>query len=851
MTRVDATSGLSSAEASQRLLRDGPNELPTERPRSLLRQTWSVVREPMLLLLLAAGAINFLLAEVLDAAILASFVLLVIGISLYQRHKTENALGALRSLSSPRALVLRDGARARIAGREVVPGDLVILAEGDRVPADGVLIEAINLYIDESALTGESVAVSKSADAAETAMGPPGGDDSPWVFSGTLIVRGHGLACIKATGASTALGRIGGQLRNLASPRTRLQREFDRLVWAFAALGSLAAIAVILIYGFTRGQWLEAGLAGITTAMAVLPEEIPVVFSLFLALGAWRMSRVRVLTRSPPAIETLGSATVVCVDKTGTLTRNAMTVREIGVSDETHVLDGTGISANLDRLVSIAASACPVEGVDPMDRAFVDLAERIHVPTLRADSRLVQEYALSDELRCVGHVWRRRDNSLDIAVKGAPEDLLALSDMPAAEREGWHRRIDVATADGLRVLGVGIAHLESTRDLPSSLEGLQVEFLGIAGLQDPVRDGVPEAIAACHRAGVRVVMITGDYPGTALAIAREIGIDTGPGCVTGDVLAAMDDVECARSAGRVNVFARMVPEQKLRLVRALQADGEVVGMTGDGVNDAPALRASDIGIAMGARGTDVAREAADLVIVDDDFTSITAGIRQGRGIFANLRKALTYVVAVHVPIFGMSLIPVMVADWPIVLMPVEVALLQFIIDPACSISFEAEPVDPKVMDEPPRSLESSMFGRSEMLLALAQGLVVLAVVFGAYLWSLSSGQPDDVVRSFTFVTLVSGNAALILVNRSRHVSVWETVVRRRNPALLFFLSLGLVVITVIMVVPWLRDALGLGELSLAEWLLAVGLGLLAVVWFEVLKWVRRREPAARDLRHLR
>jgi Ca2+-transporting ATPase len=321
--------------------------------------------------------------------------------------------------------------------------------------------------------------------------------------------------------------------------------------------------------------------------------------------------------------------------------------------------------------------------------------------------------------------------------------------------------------------------------------------------------------------------------------------------VTGDALTAMDDAACARSAGRVNVFARMVPEQKLRLVRALQADGEVVGMTGDGVNDAPALRASDIGIAMGARGTDVAREAADLVVIDDDFTSITAGIRQGRGIFANLRKALTYIVAVHVPIFGMSLIPVMVADWPIVLMPVQVALLQFIIDPACSISFEAEPVDPKVMDEPPRALESSMFGRPELLLAIAQGLVVLAVVLGAYLWSLSAGYADDVVRSFTFVTLVSGNAALILVNRSRHVPVWETIVRRRNPTLLLFLSLGLGVITVLMVVPWFRDALGLGELTLGQWFLAVGLGLLAVVWFEVLKWIRRREPGASVPRHLR
>ena len=383
MAWVDTASGLTSIEASQRLLRDGPNELPVERPHSLVHQVWDVVREPMLLLLLAASAINFLLAEALDAAILASFVLFVVAISLYQRRKTENALGALRNLSAPRALVLRDGARVRIAGRDVVPGDVVILAEGDRVPADGVLVEAINLTIDESALTGESVAVSKSADEAGSVMGSPGGDGTPWVFSGTLVVRGHGTARIHATGASTALGRIGGELRTLESPRTRLQREFNRLVWVFAALGSLAAIAVIIIYGLTRGNWLEAGLAGITTAMAVLPEEIPVVFSIFLALGAWRMSKVRVLTRRPPVIETLGSATVVCVDKTGTLTRNAMTVREIGVSDETHVLDGSGIPSNLVRLVSIAASACSVDGVDPMDRAFLDLAERTHVSTLR------------------------------------------------------------------------------------------------------------------------------------------------------------------------------------------------------------------------------------------------------------------------------------------------------------------------------------------------------------------------------------------------------------------------------------------------------------------------------------
>ncbi|MGI9196251.1 MAG: cation-translocating P-type ATPase [Candidatus Nanopelagicales bacterium] len=836
--------GLTAAEAARQLVQDGPNELPAERRRGLLRQAWSVIREPMLLLLLAAGAINLLLAEPLDAAILLSFVVLVIGISIYQQHRTENALTALRDLSSPRALVIRDGQRIRVPGREVVLGDAIVLNEGDRIPADGVLLEGVNLLADESALTGESVPVTKATREGVVEMGPPGGEGMPWLFSGTLVVGGHGIYEVLGTGSSTELGRIGAALHGIESSRTRLQREFDRLVVVFAVLGGVAAMVVLVVYGLTRGNWLEGALAGITTAMAVLPEEFPVVFSVFLAMGAWRMSRRNVLARRPAVIETLGSATVVCVDKTGTLTLNQMSVREVTQGSERYVLDHR-LPDRLDPIVRMGALACPERPFDPMDRAFTALADEALGAWRPPSGSLVREYPLSSAQLSMAHAWRADDGSVTIAVKGAPEAIVCLARLSDAARDRALRAVEAASGDGLRMIAVGRAHLPPNAPLPESQEDMSVEFLGFAGLQDPVRPGVPEAVAECARAGVRTVMITGDYPGTALAIAREIGIPSEAGCVSGPELAQMSDVELADAAQRVSVFARMVPEQKLRLVRALQEDGEVVGMTGDGVNDAPALRASDIGIAMGGRGTDVARESADLVVVDDDFASITSGIRQGRGIFANLRKALTYVIAVHIPIYGMALIPVFVADWPLVLMPIEVALLELIIDPACSVVFEAEPVDPAVMDERPRPLTSSMFGRRELLLALVQGSVLLAVVFGLYVATMAAGLSDEVVRTMTFVALVAGNVGLILVNRSRSTSALGALLRRRNPALLAVIVSAAILLGILVLVPAVRDALQLGFLLPGQWALAVGVGVVGVAWFEVARRVGRAAPVGR------
>ena len=845
-TEMVTLRGLSEGQAADRLRDDGPNELPTSKPRNVLQQLRDVLREPMLLLLVGAGVLYFLLAEPLDGVILLCFVGVVIAISLYQEHKTENALTALRDLSSPRALVLRDGTQQRIAGRDVVRGDTVLLTEGDRVPADAVLIDSVNVTVDESALTGEAVPVRKAAASAAVEaeeMGAPGGDATPWLFSGTLVVKGRGVAVVRHTGAATALGRIGTALRTIEPTRTPLQRELARFVRIIAACGVVAATRVVVVYGLTRHDWIEALLVGIGGAMAMLPEEIPVVLTVFLALGAWRMSQRHVLTRRSAAIETLGSATAICVDKTGTLTLNSMVVASLTVDGVVHHVDATALPDAFHEVVEFAVLASPVDPFDPMDRAFREFGERSLAGTehLHTTWDLVREYPLSEDLLALSHVWRSPHRTdYVIAAKGAPEAIADLCHLPPPALLALDAQVTKAANEGLRVLAVARAKFTASQRLPTEQHDFDFEYLGLIGVHDPVRADAADGVTACHNAGIRVVMITGDYPGTALSIARQVGIDTEAGAITGAELTTMNDDDLARRVRTVNVFARMVPDQKLQLIRALKANGEVVGMTGDGVNDAPALRAADIGIAMGARGTDVAREAADLVITDDDFNSIAGGVHQGRGIFDNLHKAMAYILAVHVPIFGMTLIPVFVPSWPLVLLPVQIAFLQLVIDPACSIVFESEQVDPKVMDRPPRRVGAPLFNRRDLTIAGLQGLSVLAATFAVYSWALLTGEPDDVVRSVAFLTLFVGNLTLILVNRSWRLSIRESFRERANPTLKWILPTAIGMVVILLTVPALRDAFNFGPLHLADWLVAVTAGTASVSWFEIYKHCAHR-----------
>jgi len=635
---IAGITGLSDVEAARRLKEEGPNSLPSGKKRSIFRIAFDIFKEPMFLLLVGAGIIYLVLGDLQEALILMSFVLLVMGITFYQEQRTERALDALRDLSSPRALVIRDSRQLRIAGVDVVRDDILILAEGDRVPADAVLLTCSNLTVDESLLTGESVPVRKLPCDGPFELGKPGGDDLPSVFAGTLVVRGHGVAQVKATGAATEMGKIGSALEEIEPEPTLLQRETRRVVLNIALLALFLCILVFVVYGATRDDWLEGLLVGITLAMAMLPEEFPVVLVIFLTLGAWRISRNQVLTRNMPAVETLGSATVLCVDKTGTLTLNRMTVAKIvadGVTCDVSKEGSQCLPEDFHELVEFSVLASQRDPFDPVETAIAQLGDHAlnNTEHIHDDWILEREYPLSPELLALSHVWRSPDgNEYIIAAKGAPEAVADLCHLDEARKEELWWQIETLANEGLRILGVARASF-TLAYLPKDQHDFVFEFLGLVGLEDPVRPGVEDSVRECYGAGIRVIMITGDYPGTARHIAREIGLEPEGNFITGPELDDMEDAELQERIGNVNIFARVVPEQKLRIVRALKANGEVVAMTGDGVNDAPALKAANIGVAMGGRGTDVARESASLVLLDDDFSSIETAVKMGRRIY--------------------------------------------------------------------------------------------------------------------------------------------------------------------------------------------------------------------------
>lgn len=798
--------GLSDREALRRLAEEGPNELPSAKKRSILHIGLEVIREPMFILLLACGSLYLILGDVKEALLLLGFVFVVAGITFFQERKTERALEALRDLSSPRALVIRSGEKKRIAGREVVRGDLLVLSEGDRVPADSIILFSTSMSVDESLLTGESVPVSKAPAEGHIDPGGPGGDNTPFLFSGTLVVQGQGIAEARATGPRTEMGKIGKALQALDVENTPLQRQTGKLVRLFALIGLSMCLAMVLAFGLTRGDWLKGLLAGLTLGMAMLPEEFPVVLTIFLALGAWRLSRHNVLTRRIPAVETLGATTALCVDKTGTLTLNQMSVADLSVDGEVLEIDakGTSLPERFHPIVEFAILASPADPFDPMEKAMKDLGQRTLKNTehLHSGWELQREYPLSRELLSMSRVWQSPDRSeFIIAAKGAPEAISDLCHFSEADRASLAQHIGVLAARGRRVLGVARARFRKDRCLPEGQHDFDFEFLGLLGLADPVPPGVPKAIAECRKAGIRVIMITGDYPGTAQSIAREIGIRNASEVISGPELDLMGEKDLADRIKSVNLFARMVPEQKLRLVQALKANGEVVAMTGDGVNDAPALKAAHIGVAMGNRGTDVAREAGSIVLLDDAFESIVKGVRTGRRIFNNLKKAMLYIFVVHVPIAGLSLLPVLLG-WPLMLLPIHIVFLELIIDPACTVVFESEREEAGVMSRPPRSLKDSLFGARSLYVGLVQGVGQLAVQLAFIFWALPI-YGEQVTRAAVFTGMVLCNLGLILLSRAGERSLIETILTPNVPqAWVTIGSLGLLGLS--LSVPWVQ-----------------------------------------------
>ena len=841
--------GLTTAEAASRLATDGANALPRAKRRSPLRIILNVLREPMLALLLAGGVVYLLLGSRSEALILLAFACLSIGITAVQEARTERVLEALRDLTSPRALVVRGGTRLRIAGTDVVRGDVIVLAEGDRVPADARLLQAADLSADESLLTGEAVPVRKAVGAADATArhvaARPGGEDQPLVFSGTLIVRGTALAEVTATGARSEIGKIGTSLDQLETGTPHLQRQMRTLVLAFAVIGGAVALLVVGLYGWLRGDWLDGVLAGIAVGMAMLPEEFPMVLAVFMAMGAWRISKARVLTRRASAIESLGAASVLCTDKTGTLTENRMTIAAL------HLPDGQAFSIGKDpvpdafrTLVAAGVMASAPEPFDPMEKAFHALAKADlrSGETLPGEGRrLIRSYPLSPRLLAMSQVWAKTDSQSDgkgghmVATKGAPEAIADLCHLDGPARVAMTQAVDAMAAIGLRVLAVAEAGF-AAKDLPADQHDFDYRFLGLVGLADPLRASVPAAVAQCKTAGIRVIMITGDYPATALAIAKDAGIG-GTAVIDGTALATMSDSDLAKAVQTATVFARILPEQKLRIVKALQASGAIVAMTGDGVNDAPSLKAADIGVAMGGRGTDVAREASSIVLLDDDFGSIVTTVRLGRRIYDNLRKAMSFILAVHVPIAGLALIP-LAFGMPLLFGPVHIAFLEMVIDPVCSLVFEAEGEEDGVMDRPPRPVAEPLFSTPTIIWSLAQGAIVLAVVTTILFLAPGYGFDTDQVRALTFHSVVLCVVALIFVDRSISSSIITAIIRP-NRALAYVLPIVAVLLAVTIFWAPARELFRFGALD-AQWLVVpLGAGVTVLIMLELLKPIWR------------
>lgn len=828
--RPSAIAGLTREEAAARLLRDGPNILPANRPKSLWSIALHVLIEPMFVMLLIAGGLYLALGDRAEAIFLLSFVLVIMTITLVEERKTQRALEALRDLSAPTATVIRDGVEMVIPSAEVVVGDVLSLREGDRIAADAVMQDG-RLEADESLLTGESAPVSKSVETLAAQL-----------YAGTVITKGRGVALASATATATEIGHIGSALASTREATSRLQSASRILVRRFAAAAILVSVALFLLnWLWDSHDILTSLLSGIALAMSILPEEIPVILTVFLALGAWRIARQKVLTRRVPAIETLGSITVLAVDKTGTLTQNRMHVAELR-TQEARFADGESVlPAPLRELAYAAMLATPHDSFDPMEKAIRHFGSHWLEDTerLSADRRPSREYAIDPALLVMTRAFATAHESRHrLCAKGAPEAVLKLCTLSAAERTAIEHHVHEMAERGLRVIAVAESFWDGD-DWPSSQQDFAYRFIGLVGLLDPPRPEVPGAIAECHDAGIRLIMLTGDHPVTALAIARAIGLSNTPRLLTGTDIETLADAELGARLRHTDVCARVQPVQKLRLVKVLQQHGDVVGMTGDGVNDAPALKAADVGVAMGQRGTDVAREAAALVLLDDNFASLVKAIRQGRLIYDNITKATRFTVAVHVPITMLALIPSLL-HWPILLMPVQIVLLELLIDPACSVVFESVAESPTIMHRPPRPIEETPFRLFNLRHGVIQGAGVSLILLLGNLLALGQGGVPEQDRAAVFIGLLVSVFLLTLTNVDQGRPLWHAL-SGKSPWLLGMLAGLLVMLTLMMTMPGLRTLLGMALPNPTSLIYVAAMLTLSIAWLEGVRMFERRQ----------
>ena len=827
--------GLTTAEAKQLQEQYGLNELTPQKKENLLRKILHIICEPMFLLLLVAAAIYFLLGEPRDGIIMLVFVVGIISIDAIQEWKTDKTLNALKDLSAPHITVIRDGMEQTIASVDLVPGDLMLICEGVKIPADGEVVKCADLCVDESSLTGEAEGVWKVPEGSAE----PSGDywRKDYCYAGTLVTQGTATVRVDQIGENTEYGKIGQGVAASREEPTPLQRQTGNLVKTCAVIAGILFVLVGIFtwlnipdHGFSD-RLVESILSGVTLAMAMIPEEFPVILTVFLSMGAWRLAKKHSLVRKLPSVETLGAVSVLCVDKTGTITMNQMAVQELWAAD-----------CDECALVETMGLGCETDTYDPMEKAMLACCGRYGI-TREAlfENELITEYAFTNELKMMGHVWRRPEGIV-IAAKGSPERIFTVCNLTDEQRAEAEQKNTELSKQGLRVIAIATAKPESEAGIPASITDCSLTLLGLVGLTDPPRAGVKEDIAVCNRAGIRVVMITGDNGTTASAIAKEIGISNNNHIITGDQLNDMTDEELREAVRSVSIFSRVIPEHKMRIVRALKENGEIVAMTGDGVNDAPALKYADIGIAMGKRGSEVSREAADLILMDDNFTTIVETVKDGRRIYDNIRKAVGYVFTIHIPIAAASLLAPFLGIAPaaLLLLPLHVVLLEILIDPTCSIVLERQPAETDIMNRLPRDPKEKLLTGSLLGKSVLQGLAVFAASFGTY-YTVLAGDPVNapVARSMGLAIIMLANLFLVQVNSSGHDFAVRSFRRLVKDPIMWAVNVGTLALLAIILYTPLSAFLKLTALSAGQFCAVLGLAAASVLWYELVKLARK------------
>ncbi|MDD3417117.1 MAG: cation-translocating P-type ATPase [Lachnospiraceae bacterium] len=827
--------GLSSVEAKKLQDKYGKNELTPQKKESFIKKVFHIICEPMFLLLIVAAVIYFILGEPRDGAIMLIFVIGIISIDVIQEWKTDKTLNALKDLSAPHVKVIRDGKETVIASADLVPNDLMIIYEGVKIPADGIVIKCNDLCVDESSLTGEAEGVWKVT--TDNAVSTNDYWRKDYCYAGTLVTQGTATVLVDKIGATTEYGKIGVNVALAPQEDTPLQKQTGSLVKICAGI---AAVLFVLVGVFTYfnipdhvfgERIIESILSGITLAMAMIPEEFPVILTVFLSMGAWRLAKKQSLVRRLPSVETLGAVSVLCVDKTGTITMNQMTVQNNwALNEDTH------------SLIEIMGLGCETDAYDPMEKAMLSYCDSNGISKEHLfGGELITEYAFTNELKMMGHVWRR-NGEIIIAAKGSPERILTVCNITDADRDITEQKIAEMSKEGLRVIAVATMRPQSDKEIPDKITNCSLTLLGLIGLADPPRESVKNDIAVCNRAGIRVVMITGDNGITASSIAKKIGMPNSDHIITGDMLNEMSDEELREKVKDVSIFSRVVPEHKMRIVKAFKENGEIVAMTGDGVNDAPALKYADIGIAMGKRGSEVSREAADLILMDDNFTTIVETVKDGRRIYDNIRKAVGYVFTIHIPIAFASLLAPILGITPaaILLLPLHVVLLELIIDPTCSIVLERQPAETDIMDRKPRNPKEKLLNAGIFIKSIIQGLVIFAASFGAY-YTMLGGNPDNapLARAMGLAIIMLSNLFLVQVNSSDHDFAFQSIARLAKDKVMWAVNIFTVLGLLIIIYTPINQFLKFEPLSISQLFGAAGIAAVAVMWYELVKLVKK------------